>query len=349
MSAGVRFASAMLAVGLAAGCSLEGNTSPEAELPPLASADQLDAAYADMPWILPEVTESGAALDILPAKLPKLSKAAEKKVLGAIALVGGENAEGNQVYGSGILFDDPEQGPSVITAGHVMRSIVPETLEIRDNNNELIDPAGYAADYFRPGEDEINANREDIALIRLEDPAKYAGRALAGRNVETEPVLPGEALFTRNYQDEHQPGNPASYTVIAARSGAEGTRSNSNDEDGFIMYVNDVMPKQKDDGLTPGGSGGGLVDSEARVVGINSSTSKADFAFGCGENIPADTPKDIKPYRQANSVHVVLHDEMPGADECNTGLLLSWARSINDGRFTPKDNENVKTLRVRYE
>jgi hypothetical protein len=311
----------------------------------------LHAAYADMPWIKPELTGTGATLNILPEKVPTPNKHVTEKLLGAIAFIEGEskNNNSNNVHGTAFLFKNGEDGVKLVTAAHVLNAINPETLTITGNDGEQIAAAESEAHYYKPesGDVDVSADSyEDIGFVQLQNPKKYAGRALTGRNTETNPIQPGEALFTSNFQGFYHPvGDPATYTVIAATSSNE---NNGGLAQGFMDVIGDVMPKQDEDSIQGGASGSELVDTEGRVVGVNTSATKKPEER-CGVGIPASGITALETYKDGNTVNLSVSAKAPGADECNTGLLRSSARSVNsDGSFTPKNNDYVSTHIVHF-
>lgn len=172
----------------------------------------------------------------------------QEEVLPAVALIYGQDDEGNLHYGTGLLLEEPGQ---ILTNWHVVEPQNQVVVLLHDANRttytaldggvvRLIRESGGAARAAEVVQTDII---NDLALLELEvTPSAWTGTLV----LREDPVLSGEAVWAVGHPAE----NVWSFTrgvVSAVHRGAV----------------------QHDAAVNIGNSGGPLLDMQGRVIGIN--------------------------------------------------------------------------------
>ncbi|MFG0316898.1 MAG: S1C family serine protease [Planctomycetota bacterium JB042] len=169
--------------------------------------------------------------------------------------------------GSGFVWDDRGH---VVTNYHVVRDAVDLTVRLPD----LSDWPGRLV-----GIDED----KDLAVLHVEAPASLLNPIVVGRSA---PLRVGQRAYSI--------GNPfgLSSTLSEGIISAVGRTIRSGTGAGRI--IQDVI--QTDAAITPGNSGGPLLDSAGRLIGVTTAmVSDAGGSAGIGFAIPVDTVNRIVP------------------------------------------------------
>lgn len=182
-----------------------------------------------------------------------------------------ENDQGGQAAGSGSGFVIDTAG-HVVTNEHVVEN--GDSFRVRFGENGDPIPAKLL------GADKSN----DLAVLQI-DPAKAGG--------ELQPVQLGSS-------DALKPGEPT--IAIGSPFGLEGTVTSGivSALDRTIQAPNGFSISgaiQTDAAINPGNSGGPLLDSQGRVIGVNSQiASQSGSNSGVGFAIPVDQVKRVVPF-----------------------------------------------------
>jgi S1-C subfamily serine protease len=167
--------------------------------------------------------------------------------------------------GSGFIWD---------TQGH----IVTNYHVIEDGDIFVVTLANQEQKRARLVGREIN---KDIAVLKLEEP----DRGLP-------PIVPGESASLQVGQKVIAIGNPFGFdhTVTTGIVSALGRSMRGAGE----VTIRDMI--QTDASINPGNSGGPLLDSDSRLIGMNTMIySKTGSSSGIGFAVPVDTIKKIVP------------------------------------------------------
>jgi putative serine protease PepD len=182
-----------------------------------------------------------------------------------------ENDQGGQATGSGSGFVIDDAG-HVVTNEHVVEN--GDSFRVRFGENGDPIPAKLL------GADKSN----DLAVLQI-DPSKAGGKL--------QPVQLGSS-------DALEPGEPT--IAIGSPFGLEGTVTSGivSALDRTIQAPNGFSISgaiQTDAAINPGNSGGPLLDSQGRVIGVNSQiASQSGSNSGVGFAIPVDQVKRVVPF-----------------------------------------------------
>lgn len=169
--------------------------------------------------------------------------------------------------GSGFIFD--ERG-YILTNNHVIQGAEEIKVILTDKREFEAEVVGADA-------------RNDLAVLKLK---------LEGKNVDLPIAKLGDSDQLRVGQMTIAIGTPYDLdfqnTVTTGVVSALGRSLQSKTERGYVE-INNVI--QTDASINPGNSGGPLLDSQGRVIGIN--TAILGNAQGLGFAVPINTAKDI--------------------------------------------------------
>jgi TAT (twin-arginine translocation) pathway signal sequence len=193
---------------------------------------------------------------ISPDKIRPLSPEVKKRVANATVMILGDakNQPGRQVKGSGVLLKNKATGKiQVISAGHLMNEMVPESMSIITNDNRQVVPKSVSYK-----EVDTAGKEEDLAVVTISNAGAFDSDALETRVPKKGPTDFGEPYQALNYQTFHGPGNLATYPMVLIQ-----------EMDGpFVQALAGLHPGKTEDEALYGGSGGPAVDSDGQVVGI---------------------------------------------------------------------------------
>src|SRR5215208_2197971 len=171
--------------------------------------------------------------------------------------------------GSGFVVDDDG---TIVTNAHVVEGA--DSVQVRfDENGEFIDADVKGVD-----------TSTDIAVLKI-DPSDVSG--------ELTPIPLGDSSKTQVGDSVIAIGNPFGYSKTVTTGIVSGLQREIQAPNGFT--IPDVI--QTDASINPGNSGGPLLDSNGRVIGINSqiATGGGQGSVGIGFAVPVNTAKELLP------------------------------------------------------
>ncbi len=169
--------------------------------------------------------------------------------------------------GSGFIWD--EQG-HIVTNYHVIEGAEAAQVTLADQTTWTAQPIGFAAE-------------KDLAVLRIDAPEEKLKPLPRGSSSD---LLVGQKAFAI--------GNPfgLDHSLTTGVVSALGREIESRDRD--RTRIEDVI--QTDAAINPGNSGGPLLDSEGRLIGVNTQIySPSGASAGIGFAIPADTVNWVVP------------------------------------------------------
>lgn len=291
--------------------------------PQQAIEDEISIYFDDMDHleVRPEVLSSGFLLDmeveLVPERLDELSPEAAERVRGSIARISGA-VNGGRTMGSGFLMLDGAGETRLMTAGHVVNSMDPDTIVAYNDIGVSFPVVGFESNFVSD-----SGAHNDIAIGTLANPGDYASRALQARDLGTNPLRPGEQLFLMNFQDGRPADQPITYSNIYLKEfGTSGQ---------VIAMMGDVTPGVEEDDVRPGASGGVVTDANGDVVGITVAIGYRDDnetpLYSCGEDLSMYINESL--FGRENVVPFELRVP-PTGDECPTGLNQALVRTVGD-------------------
>ena len=179
------------------------------------------------------------------------------------------NGGGSTASGTGFLVDGTDSG-TIVTNAHVIGTATQAKVSL-DDNTRLIDAKVSGTD-----------PSSDLAVLKV-DPSAVSGRpALA--LAESDNVQVGDLAVAIGYPL----GQPRTATAgIVSGVGRSITAPNNFQIDKII---------QTDAALNPGNSGGPLLDSAGRVIGVNSQIATTGGGnVGIGFAVPSDAVREVVP------------------------------------------------------
>jgi len=169
--------------------------------------------------------------------------------------------------GSGFIWD--KQG-HIVTNYHVVQGAEAAQVTLADQSTWTAQPIGFAAE-------------KDLAVLRIDAPAEKLTPLPIGTSAD---LLVGQKAFAI--------GNPfgLDHSLTTGVISALGREMESRDRD--RTRIEDVI--QTDAAINPGNSGGPLLDSEGRLIGVNTQIySPSGASAGIGFAIPGDTVNWVVP------------------------------------------------------
>jgi S1-C subfamily serine protease len=180
-------------------------------------------------------------------------------------------------------FDQPQQGDATGSG-----FVVDEDGTILTNAH-VVDGADSVTVSFEEGGKEIEAEvkgvdtSSDLAALKI-DPSEVEDLAVLPLG-DSSKLQVGDAVVAI--------GNPFGYSRTVTTGIVSGLQREITAPDGF--QISNVV--QTDASINPGNSGGPLLDSQGRVIGINSqiATGGGQGSVGIGFAVPVDTAKELLP------------------------------------------------------
>jgi Trypsin-like serine proteases, typically periplasmic, contain C-terminal PDZ domain len=162
--------------------------------------------------------------------------------------------------GSGVIIDG--KNGVILTNAHVVRRARNGTIGVRLKNAKTLTGKILGAD-----------EAVDIAVLKVD-----------ARDLPSAPLGDSDGLEVG--QSAVAIGNPLGLeqTVTAGVVSAVNRRIDPDDVEGFI---------QTDAAINPGNSGGALIDSEGKVIGINTAVLRGNGAEGLGFAVPINVARDV--------------------------------------------------------
>jgi S1-C subfamily serine protease len=188
--------------------------------------------------------------------------------------------------GSGFVVDNDG---TIITNAHVVEGA--DSVQVRfAENGEFIDADVRGVD-----------TSADIAVLKI-DPSKVSGGLT--------PIPLGDSSKAQVGDSVIAIGNPFGYSRTVTTGIVSGLQREIQAPNGFT--IPDVI--QTDASINPGNSGGPLLDSNGRVIGINSqiATGGGQGSVGIGFSVPINTAKRLLPDLKAGETiqHAYLGVQM---------------------------------------
>lgn len=242
-----------------------------------------------------------------PAREDMLEDALKSVVGISAADKNGKNGENMWYMGSGVLASDDGY---IITNHHVIGAR-PARVEVTLYNGETLEGKTVWSD-----------SALDLAVVKID------GKGYSFSDL-------GDAKTLRVGESVAAIGNPLSMqferTVTAGIVSALGRSISVENDEGKSFYMEDLI--QTDASINPGNSGGPLLDSEGRVVGIN--TVKVSTAEGMGFAVPVNVCvpviERLRSVGQFNTPYLGLYAYTPAA-----ARYLGQDRDIKHGLFVAK-------------
>ena len=180
-------------------------------------------------------------------------------------------------------FGQPEQGEATGSGFVVEKDGTIVT------NAHVVDGAESVTVSFEEGGEEIDAEvrgvdtSSDLAVLKI-DPSEVEDLAVLPLG-DSSKVQVGDAVVAI--------GNPFGYSRTVTTGIVSGLQREITAPDGF--QISNVI--QTDASINPGNSGGPLLDSQGRVIGINSqiATGGGQGSVGIGFAVPVNTAKELLP------------------------------------------------------
>jgi serine protease Do len=178
------------------------------------------------------------------------------------------NVRTSEGSGSGVVFKKDDEKIYILTNNHVIDSANELLVEIMANDFQKAEVIG---------KDSIS----DIAVIAIENNEKYNG-ILPVEFADSDLLKPGQKAIAL--------GNPLGYNNTVTVGVISALERDLGDSNPFKLI-------QTDAAINPGNSGGALLDSQAKLIGINtikiSATSSETIVEGIGFAIPINSIKPI--------------------------------------------------------
>ncbi len=182
-------------------------------------------------------------------------------------VIGGEVPLGT---GTGFVWD---RNGHIVTNSHVLQGASNARVVMHDQTS-------YMAEYV------VRSDRHDLAVLRIDAPAD-----------SLRPVRLGDSDRVRVGQSAYAIGNPFGYSATLTTGIISALSRQIQGLTGDI--IEDVI--QVDAAINTGNSGGPLLDSRGRVIGINSQiASPSGTSAGIGFAIPINTVTRVVPQLIAN-------------------------------------------------
>jgi len=174
--------------------------------------------------------------------------------------------------GSGIVWDD---GGDIVTNFHVVRGASSARVTLSDHTSSTAELVGVAPDY-------------DIAVLRIHEPKDKLHKIKVGTSHD---LQVGQNVFAIG--DPYGLDQTLTSGIISALG-----RTIASSADPPTPIDNVI---QTDAPINPGNSGGPLLDSDGRLIGMNTAIySPSGSSAGIGFAIPVDTINRIAPELIAN-------------------------------------------------
>ena len=243
--------------------------------------------------------------------------------------------------GTGFVWD---QGGHIVTNFHVVRDATSWRVVMHDQTSYMAEPVGGSA-------------RHDLAVLRIDAPAD-----------SLRPVRMGDSDRVRVGQSAYAIGNPFGYSATLTTGIISALSRQIQGLTGDI--IEDVI--QVDAAINTGNSGGPLLDSRGRVIGINSQiASPSGTSAGIGFAIPVNTVTRVVPQLIAHGEYtparlgistdqqlnryvtarlgvngIVVREVNPGSGAARAGLRGTEPRANQLGDIIVRiDGEPVQTWR----
>jgi len=182
----------------------------------------------------------------------------------------GRSATVPQGTGTGFVWDD---NGHIVTNFHVLEDAASARVVMHDQTS-------YLADYVG------GSPRHDLAVLRVDAPAQSLSQVELG---DSDRVRVGQSVYAI--------GNP--FGLSATLTTGIVSALNRQIEGLTSDIIEDVI--QIDAAINPGNSGGPLLDSQGRLIGINSQiASPSGASAGVGFSVPVNTVKRVVPQLIAN-------------------------------------------------
>lgn len=243
--------------------------------------------------------------------------------------------------GTGFVWD---QDGHIVTNFHVVRDATSWRVVMHDQTSYMAEPVGGSA-------------RHDLAVLRIDAPAD-----------SLRPVRMGDSDRVRVGQSAYAIGNPFGYSATLTTGIISALSRQIQGLTGDI--IEDVI--QVDAAINTGNSGGPLLDSRGRVIGINSQiASPSGTSAGIGFAIPVNTVTRVVPQLIAHGEYtparlgistdqqlnryvtarlgvngIVVREVNPGSGAARAGLRGTEPRANQLGDIIVRiDGEPVQTWR----
>ena len=243
--------------------------------------------------------------------------------------------------GTGFVWD---RDGHIVTNFHVVRDATSWRVVMHDQTSYMAEPVGGSA-------------RHDLAVLRIDAPAD-----------SLRPVRMGDSDRVRVGQSAYAIGNPFGYSATLTTGIISALSRQIQGLTGDI--IEDVI--QVDAAINTGNSGGPLLDSRGRVIGINSQiASPSGTSAGIGFAIPVNTVTRVVPQLIAHGEYtparlgistdqqlnryvtarlgvngIVVREVNPGSGAARAGLRGTEPRANQLGDIIVRiDGEPVQTWR----
>lgn len=279
-----------------------------------------------------------------PLEVPTSPPPAVEDALDSIVKVTGSTAT-HDMMGSGFMFLSASGFPRLVTAGHVLNGLEPESVAFTGPQEDEIYYDYFATTwqdpYDAPEFDDLSHEQqkdinEDIASVVVCYEPGMEDLLLKPRNTLENPIRIGEELWMLNYQGDRNVNDPAVYPVIYT----------GDDDRRFGNFMSDIQQVHEEDSLHGGGSGGVVLDRNGYVVGAATASIDDEVTgagnprwYACDEPYITDTIK-VPGLIEEPYVYVSMDES---GDECDRGVSTGSFRQIDTfGGFLI--NNNVETV-----